>query len=136
MSSPTSPPSRPYRSSLVIRNPADREFKIAHPPRQLPVYLRIGVKSVVHAATFFLVKYNLQYLAAVFLGANALTHNLHWVYNIGQDRIMHSRQGSRAWALLSLAGSTTVGALGAREDAAGGEDQDMAVGKLLLEFTR
>ena len=47
---------------------------------------------------------------------------------------MHSSQGSRSRSLLLLAGAGSVGALGARENAAGSEDEDVAVGELLLEL--
>jgi hypothetical protein len=47
---------------------------------------------------------------------------------------MHGGQSSRAWALLGLRGAGAVRALGAGENAARGEDQDMAVGEFLLEL--
>ena len=49
---------------------------------------------------------------------------------------MHRRQGSRAWAFLGLVRAAAVGALGPREDAAGREDEDVAVGELLFELAR
>jgi len=39
-----------------------------------------------------------------------------------------------AGTLLCLRGAAAVGALGAREDAAGGNEEDVAVGELLLEL--
>ena len=47
---------------------------------------------------------------------------------------MHGSQGSRAGTLLGLAGARAVGSFWAGENAAHGEDQDVAVGELLLEF--
>ena len=47
---------------------------------------------------------------------------------------MDCSQSSRPWSLLLLAGSGSVGALGTRENTAGSEDEDMAVGELLLEL--
>ena len=47
---------------------------------------------------------------------------------------MNSRQGTRVGALLLLSVARAARALGAGEDTARGEDQDMAVRKLLLEF--
>jgi len=47
---------------------------------------------------------------------------------------VNSGQGSAARALLSLRGAGSVGALGARQDAARCEDQNVAVGELLLEL--
>jgi hypothetical protein len=46
-----------------------------------------------------------------------------------------SSEGSRTGALLGLRGAGPVGALGAGQNAAGGNDQDVAVGELLLELT-
>jgi hypothetical protein len=46
-----------------------------------------------------------------------------------------SGQGSRTGTLLGLRGARPVGALGAGENAAGSNDQDVAVGELLLELT-
>lgn len=37
-------------------------------------------------------------------------------------------------AFLGLRGARAVGTFGAREDAPGGEDEDVAVGELLFEF--
>ena len=48
---------------------------------------------------------------------------------------MNSGEGSGTGSLLGLRGSGAVGSLGAGEDAAGGEDEDVAVGELLLELT-
>ena len=48
---------------------------------------------------------------------------------------MDSGEGSRLGALLCLRGARSVGALGAGQDAAGSDDQDVAVGELLLELT-
>jgi hypothetical protein len=46
-----------------------------------------------------------------------------------------SGQGSRTGTLLGLRGARPVGALGAGKNAAGSNDQDVAVGELLLELT-
>ena len=47
---------------------------------------------------------------------------------------MHGSEGSRAGTLLGLAGAGAVGAFWTGQDAAHGEDQDMAVGEFLLEL--
>jgi hypothetical protein len=47
---------------------------------------------------------------------------------------VHRGQGSRTGTLLRLVGAAAVGALGAREDAAGCEDEDVAVRELLLQL--
>jgi hypothetical protein len=41
---------------------------------------------------------------------------------------------TRAWALLLLRCAAAVGALGTGEDASRSDDEDVAVGELLLEF--
>ena len=48
---------------------------------------------------------------------------------------MDGGERTRARALLGLGVAGAVAALGARQDAAGRDDQDMAVGELLLELT-
>ena len=47
---------------------------------------------------------------------------------------MDSSESTRTWALLLLAGAGTSGALRTGKDAAGGDDDDLAVGELLLKF--
>jgi hypothetical protein len=47
---------------------------------------------------------------------------------------MDGRECSRARTLLGLVRAAAVGAFGAREDAAGCEDEDMAVRELLFEL--
>ena len=47
---------------------------------------------------------------------------------------MHGGQGTGAGPLLRLRGARAVGTFGAGKDAAGGEDEDVAVGELLFEF--
>ncbi len=47
---------------------------------------------------------------------------------------MDSCECAGAWALLGLRCAATIAALWAWEDAAGGDDQDVAVGELLLQL--
>ena len=47
---------------------------------------------------------------------------------------MDSGERAGAWTFLCLGCAAPVAALWAREDAAGGDDEDVAVGELLLEF--
>lgn len=47
---------------------------------------------------------------------------------------MDSSERPGTWALLGLGGARAVRALGAGQDAAGCDDQDVAVGEFLLEF--
>jgi hypothetical protein len=47
---------------------------------------------------------------------------------------VHGSKGAAARALLCLRRAAAVRSLGARENAAGGEDEDVAVGELLFQF--
>jgi hypothetical protein len=47
---------------------------------------------------------------------------------------MHRRQRTGTRSLLCLGGAAAVGAFGTREDAAGSEDQDVAVGEFLFQL--
>jgi len=90
---------------------------------------------VIHTTLLLLVEHNLQDFASILLGPQALADDLNGVDEIGEDCIVDSGECSGAGALLREGGARTVGALGAGKNAAGGEDQDMAVGELLLELT-
>lgn len=120
---------------LVVGGSAHGELEATDTTGQFSVHLRVGVESVVDATSLLLVQDNLQNLASIFLGPEALSNNLDWVDNIGEDCLVDGGQSSAARALLSLRGAGSVGALGARQDAARCEDQDVAVGELLLELT-
>lgn len=47
---------------------------------------------------------------------------------------MHGGECTAAGTLLCLVGAAAVGALGAGENAAGGDEEDVAVGELFLEL--
>ena len=89
---------------------------------------------MVHTTLLLLVENNLQQLGAIFLGAETLADDLNGVDEVGQDGVVDGGQCSGTGSLLRLAGAGPVGALGAGKNAAGGEDQDVAVGELLLEL--
>lgn len=99
------------------------------------VNLGVGVESVVNTDTLLLVKDNLEKLAAVLLGTDAFANNLDGEAEIGKDGIMDSSQSAGTGTLLLLGVARTGRSLGAGQNAAGGEDQDMAVRELLLELT-
>lgn len=99
------------------------------------VNLGVGVDTVVDASALLLVKDNLEELAAVLLGADTLANNLDGVAEIGQDGVVDGSQSAGAGTLLLLGVARAGGALGAGENAARSEDQDVAVGELLLELT-
>ena len=89
---------------------------------------------MVHASLLLLIEDDLQQLGAVLLSAQALADDLDGVDEVGEDGVVDSGQGSGTWALLRLASARSVRAFGAGEDAACGEDQDVAVGELLLKL--
>ena len=130
----TPDPSMPI-DRLVVRSRALGELEVDGLASEALVDLRVGVEPVVDAATLLLVEHNLELLAAVLLGAETLADNLNGVDEIGEDRVVDRGEGSRARALLGLVGARPVGALGARENAARGNEEDVAVGELLLELT-
>jgi hypothetical protein len=90
---------------------------------------------VVNTTTLLLIQNNLEELAAILLGAGALANDLDRVDEVGKESLVDSRQCARAGALLRLGGAAAVRALGAWQNAAGGEEDDLAVGELLLELT-
>jgi len=99
------------------------------------VNLRVGVEAVVDTTTLLLVKNDLEDLGVVLLGAEALADNLDGVDEIAEDGVVDGSQGARARALLLLGVASTGRAFGAGQDAARGEDDDVAVGERLLELT-
>lgn len=99
------------------------------------VDLGVGVEAVVDTATLLLVEDDLEELGTVLLGAEALADDLDGVDEVGQDGVVDGGQSARTGALLGLGVAGAGGALGAGQDAARGQDQDVAVGELLLELT-
>jgi hypothetical protein len=123
------------KAHLVLRDTTLRELKTNTTTSQLAVDLRVGIESVVNTSLLLLIEDNLQDLAAIFLGAETLAHDLDGVDEVSEDGVVHGGQCSGTGALLSEGCAAAVGALGAGEDTARGEDQDVAVGELLLELT-
>jgi hypothetical protein len=99
------------------------------------VDLRVGVEAVVNTTALLLVKDDLEDLGAVLLGAETLADNLDGVDEVGEDGVVDSGEGPGLGALLGLRSARAVGALGAGQNAAGSNDQDVAVRELLLELT-
>lgn len=120
---------------LIIHSAADRELEAANTTGQFPVDLGVSVESVVHTTTLLLVQNDLQNLASVLLGSESLSDNLDGVNNILEDSVVDGGQSSAARTLLGLRGAGSVGALGTGQDAARSNEDDMAVGELLLELT-
>lgn len=90
---------------------------------------------MVNTTALLLVENNLDGLAAVLLGADALANDLDGVDEVGEDGVVDSGQSTRTGTLLGLVGARVDGALGAGEDAALSDEEDVAVGELLLELT-
>ena len=122
-----------FQSLLGIARLGELEVDVAS--SETAVNLGVGVESVVNTDTLLLVKDNLEDLGAVLLGADALANNLDGEAEIGKDGIVDSSQSARTGALLLLGVAGASRTLGAGQDAARGEDQDMAVRELLLELT-
>jgi len=112
-----------------------RELKAYTSSSQLLVDLRVSIESVINTSLLLLIENNLQDLAAVLLGSETLADNLNGVNEIGEDGVVYSGECSRTRTLLSERSAGTVASLGAGENTARGEDQDVAVGELLLELT-
>lgn len=102
---------------------------------ELAVDLGVGVQAVVDATTLLLVEDDLEGLGTVLLGAETLADDLDGVDEVGQDGVVDGGQCAGAGTLLLLGVARAGGSLGAGQDAARGEDQDVAVGELLLQLT-
>lgn len=98
---------------------------------EFAVDLAEGVDLVVDASALLGVKEDLDDLVAILLGADALANDLGGVDEVGENGVVDSGQGAGPWALLG----DTATARGEREDTALGNEEDMAVGELLLELT-
>lgn len=124
----------PNRRHLVLGSTGLGELEGDAAAGQLAVDLRVGVEAVVDAAALLLVQDDLEGLGAVLLGAEALADDFDGVDEVGEDGVVDGRQSAAAGALLLLGVAGAGGALGAGQDAARGEDQDVAVRELLLEL--
>lgn len=120
---------------LVFSSTGLRELEGDGAARQSSVDLGVGVESVVDATALLLVEDDLQQLAVVLLGPQALADDLDGVDEVAENGIVDGSQSSRAGTLLLLGVARAGGALGAGQDTARGQNQDVAVGELLLELT-
>ena len=89
---------------------------------------------MVDTTTLLLIQDNLDGLAAVLLGADALADNLDGVDKVGEDGVVDGRQSTRTGTLLGLVAAGVGGALGAGEDTALSDEEDVTVRELLLEL--
>ena len=89
---------------------------------------------MIHTSPLLLIQYYFQDLAPILLRACPFPDNLNRVYQVREDGFVDSGERAAARALLRLRGTAAVRAFGAGEDAAGGEEDDLAVGEFLFEF--
>lgn len=135
------PTPEPYESLfakptyLVVGSRALGELEVDGLASEALVDLRVGVQPVVDTTTLLLVENNLQQLGAILLGAETLANDLDGVDEVGEDVVVDSGKSPGSRALLGLGVARAVGTLGAGENAAGSNDQHVAVGELLLELT-
>jgi hypothetical protein len=122
------------RLTLVLRGSGLGELEGDTTAGKTAVDLGVGVQAVVHTTALLLVQDDLEQLGAVLLGAETLADDLDGVDEVGQDGVVDSGQGSRTGALLLLGVAGAGRALGAGQNAARGQDQDVAVRELLLEL--
>lgn len=120
---------------LVLSSSSLWELEVDTTASKAAVDLGVSVESVVDTSLLLLVKDDLEDLGAVLLGAETLANDLDWEDEVGEDGVVDCGQCARAWALLGEGGAGAGGALWAWQDAAGSEDDDVAVGELLLELT-
>lgn len=95
----------------------------------------VGIEAVVDAAALLLVQDDLHGLRSVLLGAEASADDLDGVDHVGEDGVVDGGQRAGTGALLLLVRARVGGALGAGEDAALSDEENVAVGELLFEFT-
>lgn len=95
----------------------------------------VRIETVVDTAALLLVQNHLHGLGSVLLGADAAADDLNGVDQVGEDGVVDGGEGTRPRALLLLVGARVDGALRAGEDAALSDEEDVAVGELLFEFT-
>ena len=112
-----------------------RKLKVNTTASQLLVHLGVSIESVVNTTLLLLIENNLQDLAAIFLGAETLADDLDGEDEVSENGVVDGGECSGTGALLRERCARAVGALGAGKNAARGEDQDVAVGELLLELT-
>lgn len=124
-----------HAPNLVVSGTALGELEDNGTAGQSAVDLAVGIESVVNTTALLLVENNLDGLAAVLLGADALANDLDGVDEVGEDGVVDSGQSAGTGTLLGLVGARVDGALGAGEDAALSDEEDVAVGELLLELT-
>lgn len=90
---------------------------------------------MVNTTTLLLIENDLDGLAAVLLGADTLSNDLNGVDDVGEDGVVDSSQSTGTRTLLGKGVARADRALGAGEDTARGNDDNVAIGEFLLELT-
>lgn len=121
--------------SLILR-PTHGKLKHHPLPRQFPIDLGVGIEPEIDAAALLLVQDHLEHLAAVLAGAGALADDFDGVDHVVEDGVMNCGQRARVGPFLRLRRPRSIAAFGARENAARGQEEDVSVRELLLEFSR
>jgi hypothetical protein len=124
-----------YCLTLVLSRASLGELEGDTTASESAVDLRVGVESVVNTTALLLVKDDLEKLATILLSAEALADDLDGVDEISQDSVVHSSQSSGSGTLLLLGVARAGRTLGAGENAARSQDEDVTVRELLLELT-
>ena len=123
-----------HRHPLVVGGCSDGELEVDTLARQPLVDLAVSVESVVNTTPLLLIQHNLEDLASILTCPYTLANNLDRVDKVGEDSVVNGGERARTRTLLGLCRTATVGALGAGENAARCNDQDVAVRELLLEL--
>lgn len=89
---------------------------------------------MVNTTLLLLVQNDLEGLGAILLGAGALADDLDGVDKVSEDVLVDSGQSAGTGALLILVGAGVDGALGAGQNAALSNEEDVAVRELLLQL--
>ena len=98
---------------------------------ELTIDLAEGIDLVVNTSTLLGIKENLDNLVAILLRTHTLADDLGGIDKVTEDSVMDGGESSAARTLLLDARA----AARKREDAALSNEDDVAVGKLLLELT-
>ena len=122
-------------ASILVLSGGLGELEVDVAASEATVDLGVGVEAVVDTTTLLLVEDDLEGLATVLLGAHTLANDLNGVGEVSKDGVVDGSQSARTGALLLLGVARAGGTLGAGQNAARSEDQDVAVGELLLELT-
>lgn len=125
----------PKHSTCLVLGAALGELEHDSTAGQPAVDLAVGIETVVNTTLLLLVQDNLEGLGAVLLGANALADDLNGVDQVSEDVVVDGGQGAGTGTLLGLVGAGVDGALGAGQNAALSNEEDVAVRELLLQLT-